>query len=87
MSEIQIEEQQKAEQRKTETKGLADCTLEEVFERLEQVIVDMEEEASLEKSFQMYHQGMELLKTCNEKIDRVEKRIQILDEEGRTHDF
>ncbi len=82
MSENQIEEKQKSE-----TEGIADCTLEEVFERLEQVIVDMEEEASLEKSFQMYHQGMELLKTCNEKIDRVEKRIQILDEEGRTHDF
>ena len=49
--------------------------------------MNMEEEASLEKSFQMYHQGMELLKTCNEKIDQVEKRIQMLDEEGRLHDF
>lgn len=64
-----------------------DCTLEQVFEQLRQVIADMEEEASLEKSFQMYHQGMELLKLCNDKIDRVEKRVQILDEEGRVHDF
>lgn len=64
-----------------------DCTLEQVFEQLGQVIADMEEEASLEKSFQMYHQGMELLKLCNDKIDRVEKRVQILDEEGRVHDF
>ena len=82
MSKNQIEEQQKAGMEDPK-----DCTLEQVFERLEQIIVNMEEEASIEKSFQMYHQGMELLKTCNEKIDQVEKRIQMLDEEGRLHDF
>ena len=56
MSKNQIEEQQKAGMEDPK-----DCTLEQVFERLEQIIVNMEEEASLEKSFQMYHQGMELI--------------------------
>lgn len=64
-----------------------EVTLEQAFERLEQVISEMEKESSLEESFRMYHQGMELLKACNDKIDRVEKQIRILDEEGRTHEF
>lgn len=66
---------------------LENCTLEQVIGRLEQVISDMEEETALEESFRMYHQGMELLKACNDKIDRVEKQILILDEEGGTHEF
>ncbi len=63
------------------------CTLEQVIGRLEQVISDMEEETALEESFRMYHQGMELLRACNDKIDRVEKQILILDEEGGTDEF
>lgn len=66
---------------------LKDCTLEQVFERLEQVISDMEEETALEESFRIYHQGIELLKACNDKIERIEKQILILDEEGGTHEF
>ena len=64
-----------------------DCTLEQIFERLEQLISDMEEETALEESFQMYHQGIELLKSCNDKIEHIEKQILILDEEGGTHEF
>ncbi|MCI9075110.1 MAG: exodeoxyribonuclease VII small subunit [Dorea sp.] len=66
---------------------LGNCTLEQVIGRLEQVISDMEEETALEESFRMYHQGMELLRACNDKIDRVEKQILILDEEGGTDEF
>lgn len=73
------EEQQAAEEN--------EYTLEQVFEKLEQVISDMEEENSLEESFRMYHRGMELLKACNDKIERVEKQILVLDEEGGTHEF
>ena len=40
MSKNQIEEQQKAGMEDPK-----DCTLEQVFERLEQIIVNMEEEA------------------------------------------
>lgn len=75
------------EELKKMTEELKDCTLEQVFDKLEQVISDMEEEASLEESFQMYHRGIELLKACNDKIDRVEKQILVLDEEGRVHEF
>ena len=63
-------------------------TLEEVFSQLDTVIQDMErEDISLEESFRLYHEGMQMLKGCNEKIDTVEKKMLILDEEGTEHEF
>ena len=63
-------------------------TLEEVFSQLDTVIQDMErEDISLEDSFRLYHEGMQMLKICNEKIDTVEKKMLILDEEGTEHEF
>ena len=62
--------------------------LEELFGQLEDTIQKMEkEEISLEDSFQLYHKGMDLLKQCNDKIDKVEKKMLILNEEGETHEF
>ena len=63
-------------------------TLEELFAGLEEVLGAMEEpEVSLEESFRIYRQGMELLKQCNLAIDRVEKKVQVLSEDGETHEF
>ena len=63
-------------------------SLEEIFSDLEQTIKKMEEgEISLEESFQLYHQGMDMLKACNSKIDKVEKKMLLLDEEGEEHEF
>ena len=42
---------------------------------------------SLEDSFQLYNKGMELLKICNDKIDTVEKKMLILDENGEQHEL
>lgn len=62
--------------------------LEEIFENLENTIKTMEEEEiSLEESFRLYHQGMDMLKACNDKIDKVEKKMLLLDEEGEEHEF
>ena len=59
-----------------------------IFSDLEQTIKKMEEgEISLEESFQLYHQGMDMLKACNSKIDKVEKKMLLLDEEGEEHEF
>lgn len=67
---------------------MEDKTLEEVFEALEDVTAQLEkEQASLEESFALYHKGMDLLKICNEKIDKVEKKMLILDEDGEQHEF
>lgn len=63
-------------------------TLETVFKELDEVVKKLEgESVSLEESFQLYHKGMDLLKVCNEKIDTVEKKMMILDENGEQHEF
>ena len=65
-----------------------DRTLEHVFQELDEVVKKLEGDAvSLEESFQLYHKGMDLLKVCNEKIDTVEKKMLILDENGEKHEF
>lgn len=63
-------------------------SLEEVFEQLDEVLEKLEgETVSLEESFQLYHKGMDLLKICNDKIDTVEKKMMVLDENGEQHEF
>ena len=58
-------------------------TLEENFARLERTIERLEDEdISLEDAFAAYSEGMTLLKSCNEQIDRVEKKVLKLAEDG-----
>lgn len=77
----------RAEENKVE-KRQNEPTLEESFEQLEELLNKLESrEITLEESFLTYQQGMELLKYCNTKIDQVEKKMQILNEEGELHEF
>lgn len=63
-------------------------TLEQLFEILDQTLVTLESrEISLENSFEKYQEGMELLKQCNQKIDTVEKKMLVLNEDGGTDEF
>lgn len=63
-------------------------TLEQLFGGLEEIIGAMEQpEVPLEESFQLYYKGMELLKSCNERLDKIEKKMLVLDEEGEMHEF
>ncbi len=63
-------------------------TLEEAFARLDEVIDRLgDRNISLEDSFAAYQQGMELLKTCNEAIDRVEKKVLVFNEQGGLDEF
>lgn len=63
-------------------------SLEEIFERLEQLIEKLEaEDISLEEAFTAYSAGMSLLKECNEQIDRVEKKVLKLSEQGSLEEF
>jgi exodeoxyribonuclease VII small subunit len=45
------------------------------------------EEITLEQTFDLYNNGMELLKKCNLSIDEVEKKVLVLDENGETDEF
>lgn len=62
--------------------------LEEIFEELEDILNKMEDrEVSLEESFLLYENGMKKLKMCNDKIDRVEKKMLVMTEQGEVTDF
>ena len=62
--------------------------LEEMFDRLDQVIGSLEgEDVSLEEAFGLYDQGMKLIRRCNQTINEVEKKILVLDENGEKHEF
>ena len=62
--------------------------LEEMFKDLEELIGKMEnEEITLEQTFDLYNNGMELLKKCNLSIDEVENKVLVLDENGETDEF
>ena len=55
---------------------------------MEEQIGKMEnEEITLEQTFDLYNNGMELLKKCNLSIDEVEKKVLVLDENGETDEF
>ncbi len=68
--------------------GRKEPGLEEAFVQLEETVAALEqEEISLEESFRIYKEGMELLKKCNQAIDQVEKKVLVLNEDGETHEF
>ena len=67
---------------------MEDKSLELVFGQLDEVVKQLvEKDVSLEDSFRLYRQGMELLKVCNDKIDLIEKKMLILDENGEQHEL
>lgn len=65
-----------------------EVSLEENFNRLEEIIEKLEsDDILLEDAFKAYSDGMKLLKTCNDQIDRVEKQVLKLTEEGQLEAF
>lgn len=56
-------------------------TLEQSFEKLEQIIGNLENgDVSLEDSFKLYNKGMKLIQNCNQQLDKVEKKIVVLNQ-------
>lgn len=56
-------------------------SLEDTFLQLEQILDELDaEDISLEESFDLYTQGMKLVKSCNAKIEKVEKKLRIITE-------
>lgn len=58
-------------------------TIEENFAKLEETLAKLEsDDVSLEEAFAAYSEGMKLLKLCNDQIDKVEKQVMKLSEDG-----
>ncbi len=63
-------------------------SIEETFAKLDAILEKMGSgELNLEESFKSYEEGMALLKSCNAQLDLVEKKIQVIQENGETHDL
>lgn len=57
-------------------------TLETSMAELEEVMRELErEDITLEESFSLYNTGMKLLKNCSDAIDKVEKKLIVLNKE------
>ncbi len=66
----------------------SDFSLEEAFSMLDKTVENLErEDITLEESFAEYQKGVELLKLCNDAIDRVEKKVLVLNEKGELNEF
>ena len=56
-------------------------SVEESFNEIESIIAEMQkEDVTLDRSFELYNQGLTLIKECNEKLDSMEKQIKIIEE-------
>lgn len=63
-------------------------SLEDAFAQIEEVIGRLEtEDITLEQAFAEYNRGMALLAQCNETIDRVEKKVLKINEDGGLDEF
>lgn len=65
-----------------------ECSLEKLFAEAESLIGRMEEpDLPLEEAFAAYEQGMKIIRACNSRIDQVEQKMLVINEEGRLAPF
>lgn len=75
-------------EKKTETLPEGQISLEDTFAEIEAIIAKMEQpDVTLDESFSLYKNGVERLKTCNELLDAVEKKMQVIEPNGTLGDF
>lgn len=56
-------------------------SLEESFEKLDDIIGQLQDgDMTLEDSFKKYEEGMKLIKNCSDAIDKVEKKLIVLEQ-------
>lgn len=57
--------------------------IEEAFSKITFIVEQLEApEITLEESMKLYRQGVELLTECGKSLDRIEKEMIVLTEEG-----
>ena len=55
---------------------------------MDALITELEKpDNSLEASFKAFEQGMKLVKYCNDSIDKVEKKVLVLGQDGELDEF
>ena len=62
--------------------------LEERFSMIEDILGKMEDEnVTLDQSFDLYNQGIEQIKAANADLDRIEKAMLVINEDGELEEF
>lgn len=68
--------------------GAKKTTLEQDLDKLDELVKKMDaKDISLDESFAVYEEGMKILKGANEKLDEVEKKVKVLQQDGTLTDF
>ena len=63
-------------------------SLEERFEHIEEIIEKMETgDITLDKSFELYKNGLEEIKAANAMLDDIEKAMLVMNEDGSLEEF
>ena len=63
-------------------------TLEAAFSKLNDIVRQLDSGTqSLEEAFASYAEGMEMIRLCNAKIDKVEKQCRVIRESGEDHEL
>lgn len=64
--------------------GESEVTFEVAMERLDKIVNELESgDVPLEQAIELFQEGMKLSKFCNEKLEHVERKIEMLiDEDG-----
>ena len=62
--------------------------LEDRFSMIEDILGQMEDEnVTLDQSFDLYKQGIEQIKAANADLDRIEKAMLVMNEDGELEEF
>ncbi|TQS74507.1 exodeoxyribonuclease VII small subunit [Ornithinibacillus gellani] len=66
-----------------------ELSFEEAMKALEEIVSKLEEgDVPLEKAIAFYQEGMDLSKTCSDKLNHVqEKMVKIMNEQGELESF
>ena len=63
-------------------------SLEEQFEDIEGIINQMEkQDNSLDKTFELYKSGLEMIQEANAMLDDMEKTMMLMNEDGTLEEF
>ena len=74
--------------KKSDAKDIKGFSLEESFDKIDEIMEKLQDDnIPLEESFDLYKEGMDMLKYCREVIDDVEKKVIMLSEnDGNNED-
>ena len=62
--------------------------LEERFAAIESILEQMDDEnVTLDRSFELYKEGLEQIKAANHSLDTIEKAMLVLNEQGELEEF